>query len=124
MVKSILVDDYIHLKIVEEQTRLFENGIRRNMSDVTSDAIITGLELNSFKYYNLQNIDTSDDYIKSTYIKCDCSKEQLKLLIDEYKNKYVGSSCEEFINFLIKNTNLNVKLIKIDDVVFDEYNSS
>ncbi len=43
MVKSILVDDYVHLKIVEKQSELIKHGIKLTMSDITARAIVDGL---------------------------------------------------------------------------------
>lgn len=43
MVKSVLVDDYVHQKIVEKQSELMEKGIKLTMSDITARAIIDGL---------------------------------------------------------------------------------
>ena len=42
--KSLLVDDYIHLKIVEKQSELIKKGIKTTMSDITARAIIDGLD--------------------------------------------------------------------------------
>lgn len=43
MVKSLLVDDYVHLKIVEKQSELLEHGKKLTISDITARAIIDGL---------------------------------------------------------------------------------
>ena len=44
MVKSLLVDDHIHLKIVEKQTELLVHGKKYTMSDLVARAILNGLD--------------------------------------------------------------------------------
>jgi len=44
MVKSLLVDNYIHAKIVEKQSELLEHGKKLTVSDITARAILNGLD--------------------------------------------------------------------------------